>query len=770
MTNPVVGTLLTKSATKTEPALSLQQHMDDCLLIWEQLQQSFNQRELFEEVLPNFWQLLKTCVIFHDLGKAHQEFQKVLKGETNQWHSQRHELFSLPFLEAFELDKPVKQLVRLVVAGHHKSFDDLTTYIKRYAQDDFAMLSGLDEEDNSFETEFSENVDVEKIKQLLQHYLINIALVVSKPIEGLIRSYLKAPYDCSHADYFKLLLLFGGMKHCDHLGSARVTHIPNFELTDFQFLYNKGRSFYKHQEGCSAVIGNLILTAPTGSGKTESAFLWLRNQMQIFGQGRVFYVLPFTASINAMYERLGDEVDKEKPEKKIGMLHGKLSDYLNNYFEDFQYGISEKKEEISKIRDKFKTLVTPVKVVTPFQLLKHLFGLKGFEQGLFEWMGSYFIFDEIHAYSPEVFAQIKVLLEFSIKHLHTKVMIMTATMPSFLKKELEFAIGKFVEIKASQQLYESFTRHRIILKKGLLSENIGLIRTDLQAGKKVLVVCNTVRQAQQVFAALKNVVAEPEAVLLHSAFNGRDRNKKERQLKGENVKLLVGTQAIEVSLDIDYDLIYSEPAPIDALIQRFGRVNRRREKGICDCYIFRESNGNDKHIYSPEIVKRTLSALESIEKEYNGIINEELLQEMIDSVYPDWDKDSQEAFDKIYKLLTDSVRDNLSPLRHSKHSEEDFYRQFDGIKILPQKEKAEFINKLNKFDFIGAESLKVQIRKRTFAWWIQAEYLRKEMHIIETTKNKLIEIPYFITNTSYNEEVGLIANEQDAWVNDNFFG
>lgn len=50
--------------------------------------------------------------------------------------------------------------------------------------------------------------------------------------------------------------------------------------------------------------------------------------------------------------------------------------------------------------------------MTPFQLLKHLFGLKSFEKGMFEWSGCYLIFDEIHAYDPRIFAQIIVLLKF----------------------------------------------------------------------------------------------------------------------------------------------------------------------------------------------------------------------------------------------------------------------------------------------------------------------------------------------------------------------
>src|SRR5690606_26062044 len=110
-------------------------------------------------------------------------------------------------------------------------------------------------------------------------------------------------------------------------------------------------------------------------------------QLIQIGQGRVFYILPFTASINAMFERLSNEHDGFGVDK-VGMLHGKLNDYLYEYFDDYQYNIDAKKEEIKSLKEKFRTVFTPLKVVTPFQLLKHLFGLKGFEQGLFECAGA----------------------------------------------------------------------------------------------------------------------------------------------------------------------------------------------------------------------------------------------------------------------------------------------------------------------------------------------------------------------------------------------
>lgn len=764
---------------KSDPKISLREHIEDCLRILQYLKICFPKaKEIVHQ--NSFWNVVKISVIMHDLGKAHSEFTKVLLGLKNNWNRQRHELFSLPFVEGLNVDESTKQLIRLAVAGHHRDYERLNkdyisnTYSDKSIDDEFG-----DEGLLSYEDEFKKANIAGVVSLLENNFQISLSKFTVKSPQKLILSYLhkstSGEFNIKNDDYFKLLLLFGALKHCDHLGSAKIKEIKFLKKSSFLFLenqktelHNKGTEFYSHQLKCANTLGNAILTAPTGSGKTESAMLWLRNQLELSGQGRTFYVLPFTASINAMYERLSSD-EKGLGKSEVGMLHGKLQDYLYEYLDDAQYVNSSKKEAINEIRDKFKTLVTPLKVITPFQLIKNLFGLKGFEQGIFEWVGGYFIFDEIHAYSPEVSAQIKILLEYITTHLKGKVFIMTATMPSFLKIELENVIGNFTSITADEQLYKTFNRHQVILKEGLLFNNLYLIENDLKVGSKVLVVCNTVLQSQEVFTSLKKYATN--AVLLHSAFTGEDRTNHEKALKeGENdeknpIQLLVGTQAIEVSLDIDYDVIYSEPAPIDALIQRFGRVNRKREKGICPVVVFKEANKNDKFIYNVELIDRTIKMFEIIISENNGILEEHKLQEYIDFVYPNWNEKEKKSFNEIYQLLKYSTETQLIPLLYSKEKEDDFYKQFDGIKVLPIKLKERFESYLSNYDFIGAERLKVQVRKNKFAQLISEndQNLYKTSYIFKTEKDKLITIPYWVLTKKYDSEIGLLYNEQEVW-------
>ena len=636
--------------------------------------------------------------------------------------------------------------------------------------------NNYEEDPTEFEREFSK-VDIQGAIDLIKNFSERVASdkIFPESPSNLIKNYQCEVKEVlmgqrkAITDYFNLLLLMGAFYHCDHLSSAFITEFNNLHDECFGFLdrmkinlHKKKLDLYRHQRQASESVGNVILTAPTGSGKTEASMFWLRNQLSQTGQGRVFYVLPFTASINAMYERFCD-TGKGPGEEMVAMLHGKLDAYLYEGFFEEGGSLQHAKAQIFTLKQTFKNLQRPLKILTPFQLLKHLFGLKGFEKGIFEWVGGHFIFDEIHSYDPEVTAQIIVLLEYLVNRMQGKIFIMTATLPTFLKNKIGSAIGNYEEIYAEPELY-AFTRHRVALEDGLLSEKLHLIEKDLKVSKRVLVVCNTVEQSRKVFEQFQS---RHDALLIHGRFAAEDRAKIERRLRKKLPMLLVGTQAIEVSLDIDYDVIYTEPAPLDALFQRFGRVNRRCSKGLSLCVVFKERNKADQYIYNQKTVDKTIQILEEISLKYGGVIEERLLQEYIDYVYPGYDEKSQEKFDKIYDLLTQSLA-VLMPFEPSPEREEDYYRQFDGVKVLPAYYEDEFRRRLDKFDFIGAEQLKVSIRKNWFALLINGPFLERRLHVLFSghKKAKPIKIEYFKINKKYGPLTGLqLDAEEDVLLN-----
>lgn len=741
---------------KSEPEISLEQHIEDCLNILKQLTFCFPNLPFQENEL--FWRQLHYAIIFHDTGKAHPGFQRILhrlsENPLYQWHNQRHELFSFYFIHQANITDIDKNQLYYVVGGHHKSIDEIQQISTRFydkSYSDFADSNG----NLSFEEE-CKKLWKNKIWKILNKYgitqknedIIDLLTTIRKTYNSLCNS--------SNEIFIWNLLSVGFMKQCDHLASAGIKQLYKLSDADFSFLFE--HPLYSHQQASYSSLGNIILSSPTGSGKTETSILWLKHQLEIKGEGRIFYVLPYTASINAMYERLNSKFSKQ--EHYVGMLHGRLLQYIENKMStDKDQSCTEKEKEL--LIEDFKTLVTPMKIVTPFQLLKHLFGIKGFEKGMAEWSGAYFIFDEIHAYDSTTFAQIIVLLEFCTRYLKVNFFIMTATLPSFMLEILTKVIGEHTRIVADGNLYDAFDRHRIIIENGRLQDSLEMIQKDIDTGKKVLVVCNTVEQAQHVYHELTSDCK----MLLHGSFNAEDRNNKEIRLQNEDIKLLVGTQAIEVSLDIDYDTIYTEPAPLDALIQRFGRVNRKRQKDICICHVFNTRNDKDKFIYEEAVIMRTLTVLSEIAKKQDGYIHERDLQQLIDIVYRNWEEKQKKDYETTYQALSKGILTQLKPLVYNEKNEEDFYKQFDGVKVLPTSLQERYQYYLDAKLFVKADGLLVSIRESRLYSLLKEGDIENEAFFYEPKQGEKLERKNIkIIMRKYDGELGLQINETERTV------
>ena len=741
-------------------------HIEDCLRVYADMCRAL---PAILVILgdPEFFDLLFCSVYFHDWGKAHREFQKVLRGEKNAWAHGRHEVYSVPFVEMLPFSPEQKRLICQAILGHHKDFEALWQYlysddeIKEYRLNNRSQVNPLDFRENlhrkmdvGYLVELKNRLQncYDKFSQGTRRFDFVRADFSSRinPIKEYVKPVLQNAAEPSAKLYWRQMLLLGATRLCDHMGSAESLEIPRLAPTNFAFLDKLDDHLFSHQVKCGETSENVFLTAPTGSGKTESALKWLRRQVESGHQGRIFYVLPYTASINAMHQRL---IKCFEPENKpgntryIGLLHGKLSQYLAEYFERLTDDPRESQSRLRKLKELHRQMVHPLKVVTPFQILKYCYGVKGFEMGFTELAGAMLIFDEIHAYDMQTFAQIISSLRWLSEHLHIRAMIMTATLPSFMLEELKGAIGASASVRADVQLLDEFTRHRVHVLGGPIFQQIPLIEKYLGKGCSVLVVCNTVANAQAMFVKLESGVEKGEAVLLHSRFIVKDRLEKERLLGGENVRLLIGTQAIEVSLDIDFDVLFTEPAPLDAMIQRFGRINRKRGKGICPVFICSEGGAHDSYIYPREVVDSSLNVLRRID-----VIKEREVQAMLDQVYPDW-ADGAKYEETKQGFLAGLNR--LKPFMTHKEDEQDFYRRFTGVSLLPICFEADYEDYLSNLQFIEAEKLLVSVHQGMFHRFLKEGLVEKHAAVVDGEKC-LKQLPYWVVGCRYDKELGLL--------------
>ena len=443
-------------------------------------------------------------------------------------------------------------------------------------------------------------------------------------------------------------------------------------------------------------------------------------------------MLPYTASINAMYNRLSELLGNNE---LVGLSHGKSSYFIYKSLSD------DSKKDVREIQSLTNKIYRPYKILTPFQIIKYLFSVKGFEMGLSELTNSLIIIDEVHAYDARTTCLLLECLKFLKERLYADIFIMSATLPTFLKNlfEEELSIDNLITLTNDE--LDSFTRHEVNVIDNTIENYCEEILIDIHQGKRVLIVCNTVDKSQNIFKWFKDNNIENSA-LLHGKFMLKDREEIEKKL--DDLNLLIGTQAIEVSLDIDYDVLYTEPAPFDALIQRFGRVNRRgwSENIIKPVHIFTFGSENDKYIYNQDIVQKTLNHLKNVD-----LLKESKIQEILDDIYGmGYAADDQEIFDDVKSAFNNVVSDLVPFINNSK---KDFYNMFNSFEVVPIKYRDEYLEKLDNKEFFDAMGYCLSISKGQF------HKMKNENNIEEINRN------YFI-NIKYDSELGLLLSDEES--------
>lgn len=495
-----------------------------------------------------------------------------------------------------------------------------------------------------------------------------------------------------------------------------------------------------------------MFAAPTGSGKTEAALLWAARQRVNGKIPRLYYVLPFQASMNAMQQRLAEHF----AEDSVGLQHGKSRFALYRMYleqEDSSKVAARKAGAANRLT---RLHYYPLRVLSPYQMLSALYRLKGYESTLTDVFSGLFIFDEIHAYEAKRLALILKMMEYFERNYGAKFCIMSATFPDILRDWLSEAIPDLQQVPVPNDLFEEFRRHRVVMLDGGLEGDTG-IQKILEVAREgsVLVCCNTVRRAQSVYQRLKNEDEGLNIELLHGRFNARDRLGKEQELLSQmntgaepdaRGTVLVATQVVEVSLDIDFDTIFTEPAPLDALLQRFGRVNRGRRYSLRDVHVFKEPR-EENPIYDEVLVKRTV---ELLERENGNPIDEANTGDWLNEIYEgEVSERWRSEFEEASRIFRTTCIDNIVPYQSDRELAERFYEMFDGTEVIPASLEQEFLS-LQENDPLKAGELPVTVSWAQFARLNRAGLVKQS-----EDWNKFADVPY-------DKEFGLRLDAVDA--------
>lgn len=634
---------------KSEPKKTLIEHTNDSLYWFSKVLNWYDvliskMSEHYSLSKPNIIKRLFITVAFHDIGKATERFQDKVRGlPLNMLES--HALTSVPFIYKEIKDNPIKVIDGnpffpeiLAIASHHSK-------LKNGLFQDYERMRIAFADKDYFQT-FYENINQQAINlnipnwQFLKFYeeLVeeNPYWIFYDEVMNYIGSY---KYEKTNVIRDLFLLFKSVLHYCDWLASSNNTTYHYSATENNESITAKMKikvpqfvsweSFQLHAAKSSSK--NVFIQIPTGQGKTEASILWAtQNNVN----QKILFLLPTMVTTTKMWERM---IHFFGGTENVGLSHGTA-----------KYILREKEEDMEPetLRSHYlynRTFFKPVTVATLDQLIYSFFNWGYWVLTGAASFNAKIIIDEVHTYDAYTFGLLLKVIE-CITPYNTQFAVMSASLPEVLKQELEKVLPNYELIK--EQKFDSKQRHIVEVRDCFIEQCVSDIVSDYRLNKKVLIVCNTIAKAREIFDLLDEKIHLENRMLYHSQFILQDKKNKEDLLENlkskDNRFVAVCTQIVEVSLDIDFDVLYTENAPIDAIIQRLGRVNRRGEINkrfpdmqFAKVIITRESEKSRKYVYKTlsNVLSLTYSNLSNIAIKQKGNISEKDLKDLVDIVY-----------------------------------------------------------------------------------------------------------------------------------------
>ncbi len=731
---------------KSNPKQTYRQHIALCIHYWRKTVDW--KMDLIKTIFPNedertlFIERSFLTVFAHDFGKITEDFQEMIylaiDGKRNrEKRFYPHALASVPLIYDLVKGKPLMKVSgnpfypEVLVVGHHHNrhklganpFKEFMNDEPKFYKEFLSELEGMYEEfrriNNDLLRESKIQINLNCLK-LNPYDILETDKNDNFPKVGLLE--ISATKDIKSRAVYGLLKSI--QHHSDWLASEHKEvkdaekHFFAYSLSEPLLdidiaVKNEIKEFtdyHNYQKEARDSDNHIFVKIPTGHGKTEAALLWAANHLR----GRkIIYLLPTMITSNKMYDR----IVKIFGSKNVGLVHSTAFHTLTS-----RLGTNEAEESIDKTEysTKVKAFLRPVTIGTVDQLLYAEFNWGHWELVLANASNALIIFDEIHAYEPYTLGLILSLVK-NLKDKNTQFAFLSATLPDFIEKQLKEILPKHKDIV--EPAYQNKVRHGIELKTDPIeSFTFEAIKEYAEKNRKVLIVCNTVKKSQQVFEFLQSELGVKAKIMLyHSQFINKARRVKEQLISRLNKQnepcIVVATQVVEVSLDIDFDVLITENAPVDALVQRMGRVNRKGrkdlEKGFGRVVICKEDATSHKIYDSIFIDSTSQEIMQSLSSK--NVITEKEWIEIVNRVYCE-------------KNLTEDFRKGLSEGK----------MMFN--KILQEKHLIESLD-LSEDKLLGAVSRKIEYPK--------IEVIPKE--------NGLTKFDY------YNEVLKLIDNKEQKW-------
>lgn len=362
----------------------------------------------------------------------------------------------------------------------------------------------------------------------------------------------------------------------------------------------------------------MIIEAPTGEGKTESALLAAEHLAAASGTGGVIVAAPTMSTADGLLTRTLDWAERASaPGQVVSMFLGHSKSHLNQTFRELRFrdvdrdaasvgnGLAIASQWMSGRK---KGILSNFCVATVDQVLFMALQARHSMLRHLGLAGKAVVIDEVHAYDAYMTEYLATALRWLARY-RVPVVLLSATLPIAQRRQLIDAYESEFAQPSARELSTAYPLVTSVGAGGFRETEVTARRTDIRAGLRLigegeaalgdelaarltdggcaLVICNTIARAQSAYRTLAKTLPG-EVELHHAGFMASDRIAKEERLRAElgpdashgagrpSRRIVVATQVAEQSLDIDVDLLVTDIAPIDLVIQRIGRLHRHQ--------------------------------------------------------------------------------------------------------------------------------------------------------------------------------------------------
>ena len=559
--------------------------------------------------------------LLHDLGKCTSIFSSYLKdvvinGKKVRRGAVNHTFAGVRYiLSKQQVGNDIRnftiEVLAYAIGAHHGLFDCVkenneSAFIYRIEKD------GIDYE-NAVKNYFQQCADEDEIEKLLQQATMEVKKIVDKIIH--IESSEDAAYEISF--YYGLLcrLLTSAVINGDRKDTAEFekNKIIEREEVDFTELVDKFDSYisgfkskYPVDSARKKISDDCFLAAqkpesvyrlnlPTGGGKTLSSLRYALEHSKKYHKQRIFFVMPLLAII----EQNAKEIRKAIQNDDIILEHH--SNVVNE--------VEENGEELDKRELLMQSWDAQIIITTLVQMLNTMFlGKTAAIRRFAALSNSIIIFDEVQSVPNNMLTLYNLAINFLVKICNATVILCFATQPCFEKVEHKLLTEVSDLITVSEEVLSVFKRVELIDKGAMTEEELtNFAASIVDDGKSLLLVCNTKKEANELFIDLQTVtdvkipIYHLSALMCTAHRNAVVEAMKNDLQQGRKI-VCVSTQVIEAGVDISFNSVIRLQAGMDNIIQAAGRCNRNGE------------NNNLESVYIVRLIDENLSRLTEIEK------------------------------------------------------------------------------------------------------------------------------------------------------------